>query len=441
MTEPNLEDNNKWNIEVESNEHLSEKKDGNESDEIFVYTDPATDRYNTFRLISWWKQDIVRNATIMVVGAGALGNEVLKNLALMGVGKIFIVDFDTIDDSNLSRSILFRACDNGRRKAEVAAEAIHEINPDIAVQWFHGDINHDLGLGVYRRMDVVIGCLDNRAARLAINEACWHLNMPWVDGAIQELFGLARVFHPNRGACYECTLTEEDYRIIQLRESCNRLARNTIIQGKVPTTPSISSIIGAVETQEALKILHGLKVDTGKALYFNGENNETFIMEYTPKRDCPSHWIYDEIVELREFKANKSTLRDMLQVAHDYLGDNCRINIPAFVTNGSCPKCKKNTEILRPLHSMMIDDGRCSNCGEMLVLSKYEWVKGEESFLDQTLKQIGIPELDIIQVQNENWEYKYFELTGDVESYFNFESSTPEKLIASYQRRIAWQMK
>lgn len=440
MTDSNLDDG-KWNIEAESNDQLFEKQDRDRSNDVFVYTDPATDRYNTFRLISWWKQDIVRNATIMVVGAGALGNEVLKNLALMGVGKIFIVDFDTIDDSNLSRSVLFRACDNGHKKAEVAAEAIHEINPDVAVQWFSGDINQDLGLGVYRRMDVVIGCLDNRAARLAINEACWHLNMPWIDGAIQELFGLARVFEPNKGACYECTLTEEDYRIIQLRESCNRLARNTIIQGKVPTTPSISSIIGAVETQEALKILHGMKVDTGKALYFNGENNETFLMEYTPKNQCPSHWIYDEIIELKELRANKTTLLEMLQITREYLGKDSRINIPAFVTNGICPKCNKSTEIMRPLHSLIIDDGRCSNCGEMLILSKHEWVKGEESFLDRTLSQIGIPALDIIQAQNDDWEYKYFELTGDAEGYFNFERGTPEKLTAIYQRRIAWQMK
>ena len=78
------------------------------TEEIIVITDPDSDRYHTFSYISWWKQEIVRNATILVVGAGALGNEVLKNLALMGIGNLIIADFDTIEDSNLSRSVLFR---------------------------------------------------------------------------------------------------------------------------------------------------------------------------------------------------------------------------------------------------------------------------------------------------------------------------------------------
>ncbi|MCB0035926.1 MAG: ThiF family adenylyltransferase, partial [Anaerolineales bacterium] len=74
--------------------------------ETLVITDPDTDRYHTFSYISWWEQETVRNATALVIGAGALGNEVLKNLALMGIGRMVIADFDIIEDSNLSRSVL-----------------------------------------------------------------------------------------------------------------------------------------------------------------------------------------------------------------------------------------------------------------------------------------------------------------------------------------------
>ena len=83
----------------------------------------------------------------MVVGAGALGNEIIKNLALLGVGSIFVVDMDTIEDSNLSRSILFRAADEGRPKAQVAAEYAMQVNPDVKVQPFIGNVVYDLGLG------------------------------------------------------------------------------------------------------------------------------------------------------------------------------------------------------------------------------------------------------------------------------------------------------
>ncbi len=95
-----------------------------ETNETIVITDPDADRYHTFSYISWWQQETVRNATVLVVGAGAIGNEVLKNLALMGIGNLLIADFDTIEDSNLSRSVLFRGSDHGKRKVDAAAAAV-----------------------------------------------------------------------------------------------------------------------------------------------------------------------------------------------------------------------------------------------------------------------------------------------------------------------------
>lgn len=132
-----------------------------------IITDPATDRYNAFRSISWWQPEVLRDAKIAVLGAGVVGNEVIKNLAFMGVGQILIADFDTIERANLTRSVLFRQRDEGQRKAEVAARAAKDQNPDISVEWFHGDVTHDLGLGVFRRMDVAICWLDSGQARLA----------------------------------------------------------------------------------------------------------------------------------------------------------------------------------------------------------------------------------------------------------------------------------
>src|SRR5215510_2977417 len=114
------------------------------------------DRLGTFDFISWWERDTVTNASVMVIGAGALGNEVLKNLALMGLGKLFIVDFDHVEMANLSRSVLVRPEDNGKEKAEVAARRIKALNPDVKVQYLHGNITTDVGLGLFRRMDGIV---------------------------------------------------------------------------------------------------------------------------------------------------------------------------------------------------------------------------------------------------------------------------------------------
>src|SRR4029077_5170156 len=114
------------------------------------------DRYSSLRLISWWRQDRLRSARILVVGAGALGNEVMKNLALLGLGTTYLIDFDVVEPSNLSRSVLFREEDGGRSKAEVAARRARELNPEINVIPIHGDVINDIGLGLFAEVDLVI---------------------------------------------------------------------------------------------------------------------------------------------------------------------------------------------------------------------------------------------------------------------------------------------
>jgi molybdopterin/thiamine biosynthesis adenylyltransferase len=224
--------------------------------------DFAGDRYSALKLIPWWQHDKIRGAKIMVVGAGALGNEALKNLALLGIGHIFIVDLDDIETSNLSRSVLFRSGDSGKSKAELAALRLKEVNPDISVAFHRGNVITDIGLGIFRRMDLVIGCVDNIEARLFINEACWSLNKPWINGGIEAMQGVVDVFVPPDGPCYECTMSDLDYAEMNRRQPCG-LPPEQLNEGKIPTTPTIASIIAGVMVQEAMKLIHGKGVQSG----------------------------------------------------------------------------------------------------------------------------------------------------------------------------------
>lgn len=379
----------------------------------------SKDRLGTFEFISWWDREKVQNAKVMVIGAGALGNEVIKNLALMGIGHIFIVDFDKIEAANLSRSVLFREADNNRSKAEIAAARAKSINPDVHVQYLNGDVTTKLGLGIFRRMDLVIGCLDNREARLAVNRFCYWMNKPWVDGAIQELLGLVRVFVPGQGACYECTLTEQALRDLSLRYSCPLLARQNILLGKVPTTPTIASIIGAMQSQEALKLINNMPVEPGKVTHFNGMVNEMHTTAYSPREDCESHWTYGDVTELPA-RAERTTLDDILRIACADLGLNAVIELDQeLVTKLECKNCHTVEETLKPLSEVTFESGHCSTCGELREVSMTHLITGEESFLHRTLASVGVPSLHIIRAHN-GVEYRFYELSADLPDTLHF---------------------
>ena len=387
------------------------------------------DRLGTFEFISWWEREKVEQAKVLVIGAGALGNEVIKNLALMGIGHIFIIDFDNIEAANLSRSVLFRETDDHRSKAEVVAARAKAINPQIHVQYLNADVTTGLGLGVIRRMDAIIGCLDNREARLAVNRFCYWMDKPWVDGAIQELLGLMRVFSPGEGACYECTLTEQALRDLSLRYSCQLLARQNVLLGKVPTTPTIASIIGGMQSQEALKLIHDMPVEPGKVVHFNGLTNDMHTTAYVPRDDCESHWTYGEITELPA-RAERATLDDLLRIARADLGPDAIIELDQeLVTSLECPNCQTIEEVLRPVSEITFEAGHCPTCGELRDAQFTHMITGEENFLHRTLANVGVPPLHILRAHN-GFEYRFYELNGDLPEalhFRHFEQTGPEK--------------
>lgn len=270
-------------------------------------------RYSRFRLISWWDQSVLKNANVLVVGCGALGNEIVKNLAMLGAGYIFVADMDTVEKSNLTRSILFRKEDEGKSKAETVCRRAKEINDEISIKYFNGNV-FELGLGVFKNMDIIICGLDNREARLFVNQSCWKVNRPWVDGAIETLNGVARMFIPPDGICYECTMNETDYKLLNKRKSCLMLGLDDIQQGKIPTTPTVSSVIAGLQVQEAFKYLHKKDFELlgGKGFVFNGLTNESYIIEYQKNESCPSHYTFVNFTD-SGIKFSDATLSDILK--------------------------------------------------------------------------------------------------------------------------------
>jgi adenylyltransferase/sulfurtransferase len=379
-----------------------------------LHIDPIApeDRFARFELIGWWDQARLKSAKALVIGAGALGNEIIKNLALLGVGYVLVADLDRIEASNLSRSVLFRESDCGRGKAEVAAERAREIYQQMRVAPVHGNIVYDLGLGVYRWADVILGGLDNREARVAINRAAAKVGKPWIDGAIERLDGVVRVFDPAIGPCYECTMSDIDWKMLEARRSCALLSRSEMEQGKTPTTPTTSSVIAGIQVQEAVKMLHGLDALSGQGFVFDGTNHQSYVVTYTRLEDCPSHDAVESIESL-PWCVTETTAHDLLQRIQNDLGPSAVIEFNHdLLASLTCSQCDRTSPHLSSLGKVTETEGQCPQCGASRSPNIYHTLGADSPLLDRTLAELGVPLWDVVMGRAGN-NSRGYEFTGD----------------------------
>jgi adenylyltransferase/sulfurtransferase len=372
------------------------------------------DRYHRQSLITWWDQDLLRTANVLVVGAGALGNEIVKNLVLVGVGRILVVDMDHVEGSNLARCVFFRAEDTGLPKAETLARRASEVNPDTEIIPLVGDVRLTVGLGVFADVDVVIAGLDSREARLFVNQACWKTGTPWIDGAIEGLMGTVRVFVPPHSACYECTLSEHDHKLIAARRSCTLLTREEMLSGRVPTTATSSSVVAGIEVQEAVKLLHGERLGQpalqGGGFQFVGSNHDSYVLRYGRREDCLSHDTYEP--ERVRAVPPDSSFRELLTLAREELGEDAALELEHEVLlAGSCGQCGHEEEIRRPVDALGEGAGLCPRCKEPWRLSYAHTIDESSPLLAAAPGDIGLPCADYI-VARAGEDRLFFALTG-----------------------------
>lgn len=373
-----------------------------------------SERFSRFELISWWDQQKLKNAKVLVIGAGALGNEIIKNLALLGVGNILVADMDKIENSNLSRSCLYRAKDNGKFKAEVACESARDIYPEINIHPFVGNIVHDLGKGAYFWADLIIGGLDNREARVSINLHAMFMKKTWIDGAIEVINGVARVFSPG-GPCYECTMSEVDWKMLEARRSCALLTRDEILEGKVPTTSTTASIIAGIQVQEAIKYLHGMEVCSGQGFIFNGLNLDSYLTTYSRKEDCFAHDEYESL-EVLDLGTKDISVGELLKKVRSEMGSEAVIELSREILQElTCPSCQKTEKVFTSLGKVTEKAGKCPQCSTMRIPEMLSTLGYDDSLDDKTFQEIGVPLYDIINVRS-GMKSKAYLFGGDKKS-------------------------
>ena len=264
----------------------------------------------------------LKQSSALIVGAGGLGVPLTQYLAAAGVGRLGLVDFDVIDETNLQRQVLYSTKDVGRKKLEVAKERANAINPNVDVQTYETRLTSENALDILRHYDVVIDGTDNFPTRYLVNDASVLLKKPNIYGSIFRFEGQASVFWAEKGPCYRCLYAEPPPP--GLVPSC---AEGGVL-GVLP------GIIGSIQAIEAIKVLLG-KGDTlvGRLLVFDALRMRFRELKLRRNPDCPICGTRPTIKELIDYEAFCG-----LNAPSEHVGDEYEITVgelKAKLDNGS----------------------------------------------------------------------------------------------------------
>jgi molybdopterin/thiamine biosynthesis adenylyltransferase len=221
-------------------------------------------------------QQRIAAGTVLLIGAGGIGCASAAYLASSGVGHLIIADFDTVDETNLGRQVLYTPDDVGQRKAEVAANHLRAINPDIKISAITERLRDAALAAAVESADVVLDGCDNFATRFQVNDACVVAGRRLISGSAIRLEGQLAVFGPDYGSlpCYRCLYTEAD-------ESMDSCAGNGVLS-------PVPGVIGTMMAVEALKYFAGIESDTTLLHLYDAAATEFHTLKIQKREDCPA---------------------------------------------------------------------------------------------------------------------------------------------------------
>jgi molybdopterin/thiamine biosynthesis adenylyltransferase len=209
------------------------------------------------QMILWGEegQANLRDSRALIIGAGAIGNEAAKNLAMLGIRNLTIVDYDTVEVSNLNRMIFFDKTDSGRPKSRILAEKLHRKYPHLEITAVEGRLEK-LPINVFLDSDVILSGLDNFASRVFLTSISRRYLVPMVDGGIAGYQCRVQTYIPPDDPCPLCPVSSSQYgKLVGLRNPCDA----PIADIKIPSLPTTISLVASIQTQEVVKVLLGYK--------------------------------------------------------------------------------------------------------------------------------------------------------------------------------------
>src|SRR2546430_6569111 len=249
-------------------------------------------------------QKRLKNARVLCVGAGGLGSPALMYLAAAGVGTLGIVEFDTVDESNLQRQIIHGQSDIGRPKAESARDSIREINPYVHVIVHNEALSNDNVLEIFAQYDLIVDGTDNFATRYMVNDAAVFLKKPYVWGSIYRFDGQASVFWAEHGPCYRCLYPQPPP------------------PGMVPSCAEggvlgvLCASIGSIQVNEAIKLITGIGESlVGRLMIYDALDMTYRSVTVRKDPECPVCGKNPTITELIDYEAFCGTVSEEASAA------------------------------------------------------------------------------------------------------------------------------
>jgi len=204
-------------------------------------------------------QKLLKEAAVIVVGAGGLGCPVLQHLASGGVGRLTIMDYDFVDEQNLQRQFLYNSNDVGKLKTVIARSRLEQLNPLITIEALNLKLSASNSLQILKNYDIVVDATDNIGARYLINDSCVILGKPMVHGAVYKFEGQVSVFNFMGGPTYRCYNPVEN-----IKKQSEPGSEDSGLTNVLP------GITGTLIANEVIKIITGIgKVLAGELLLFN----------------------------------------------------------------------------------------------------------------------------------------------------------------------------
>jgi adenylyltransferase/sulfurtransferase len=237
-------------------------------------------------------QKRLKNAKVLVVGAGGLGSPALMYLAAAGVGTLGVIDFDVVDESNLQRQVIHGQSDIGRSKAESARDSVREINPFVNVVLHEERLDSSNAFRIFEPYDLIVDGTDNFATRYLVNDACVLLGKPYVWGSIYRFDGQASVFWAEHGPCYRCLYPEPPP------------------PGMVPSCAEggvlgvLCASVGSIQVTEAIKLITGIGEPLlGRLMIYDALEMTYRSVKVRKDPECPLCGKNPTITELIDYEA------------------------------------------------------------------------------------------------------------------------------------------